>query len=933
MNDRTLIVASAGSGKTHTLTSHLAQLIQAGVPPEQLSALTFSRAAAGEIYMELIARLLDKGDVKALRHLVAVQHQVAIGTIDAFLMRLAKFFPEELNLEGEIAIMDDFAHQSARMRAIDSLMLLPGHQAAEWAAALKAWGGARELKRYQGELLKLFEILDHALYAHPDAADWDAHIAAALGVDGEWDQNELGSAVAAAEGYGDLHPKLGEVLSFARNFGGTFAGATTAVKNFMAAWEANTGKVAAFKFGRKEVVFGEVAAQAFGRLAGALYRAALGQLLKRTRGMYALARQLDDAYRKAYTLRGQLVFDDLPKLVSRLGEARRTDIEFRLGMRLAHWALDEFQDTSRLQYAVLKPQLANADSALVVGDPKQAIYGWRGGDVGVFAELYQTPGYRHLPKAESYRYGPEIADAVNRIFAPDLLARLFPMRAAVTEWDKYFKSHAANAEHTRPGAVRVEDLEVAPDVSPVEAAARQIYRYLAQELDFAQSGQTAAVLVRSGQNGRALAARLSELGLKAVWEGDRPVASSRVVAQLLAVLQLAEHPGDKFAQNVVAASPLAAGSFDLAPAAVQASVSRLGLKRTLEAIIAGLPVELARDTAARAELNALLLAAARFESEFGPGMRLQDFIRYARTGRIKNETVFPGVVRVMTIHRSKGLGFDIVCFPDLEHQGLAAYKSDAPLMGRDWVLARPDAVLSTLSPLLARAVAAEKEASLFEELCICYVAATRAKSRLQLLLRPPAKTASATVYFSTLVRAAGVESVDNVVAAPKAAPPQPSDRPRLLPATRISLHHPRLSPSRALADGPVAVGQLFDSVAAAARGTAIHERLAALEWPADLSAIAPGFREAFVPPAPGATVWRERSYELIMGGKWETGQFDRVVFWEQGGQKFARIYDFKTGEVDEEKYAMQLAHYRRALALLTRLDPACISAKLLFANS
>lgn len=117
----------------------------------------------------------------------------------------------------------------------------------------------------------------------------------------------------------------------------------------------------------------------------------------------------------------------------------------------------------------------------MVGDPKQAIYGWRGGDVGVFAELYQTPGYRHLPKAESYRYGPEIADAVNKIFAPGLLARLFPMRAAVTEWDKYFKSHAANAEHTRPGAVRVEDLEVAPDVSPVEAAARQIYRYLAQE--------------------------------------------------------------------------------------------------------------------------------------------------------------------------------------------------------------------------------------------------------------------------------------------------------------------------------------------------------------------------------------------------------------------------------------------------------------------
>ncbi len=69
----------------------------------------------------------------------------------------------------------------------------------------------------------------------------------------------------------------------------------------------------------------------------------------------------------------------------------------RLGTRYQHYFLDEFQDTSKVQWTNLTPLIANAlesesleggkGSLLLVGDPKQAIYGWRGGDMDQFIHL------------------------------------------------------------------------------------------------------------------------------------------------------------------------------------------------------------------------------------------------------------------------------------------------------------------------------------------------------------------------------------------------------------------------------------------------------------------------------------------------------------------------------------------------------------------
>ena len=125
----TVIEASAGTGKTFSLVTRLMTLIVNGVEPERIVALTFSRAAAGEIFNSFIERLADaaadeEGAAKEserlgvrlcpadfaamLRKVISHQHLSLIGTLDSFLMRIVRMMPLELGLEGEVAVLSEY---------------------------------------------------------------------------------------------------------------------------------------------------------------------------------------------------------------------------------------------------------------------------------------------------------------------------------------------------------------------------------------------------------------------------------------------------------------------------------------------------------------------------------------------------------------------------------------------------------------------------------------------------------------------------------------------------------------------------------------------------------------------------------------------------------------------------------------------------------
>ena len=121
--------------------------------------------------------------------------------------------------------------------------------------------------------------------------------------------------------------------------------------------------------------------------------------LEMARGIWTLVGSFEAEYAKRVRNAGRLVFADVPRLITGLGDDARLALEYRMDAKIRAWALDEFQDTSREQWAALSGLIEEAKqsdgekSVFVVGDRKQAIYGWRNGDVGIFTRERTSGAY------------------------------------------------------------------------------------------------------------------------------------------------------------------------------------------------------------------------------------------------------------------------------------------------------------------------------------------------------------------------------------------------------------------------------------------------------------------------------------------------------------------------------------------------------------
>ena len=98
----------------------------------------------------------------------------------------------------------------------------------------------------------------------------------------------------------------------------------------------------------------------------------------------------------------------------------------KIGVKYNHFFIDEFQDTSKMQWENLKPLIENSlssenSSITIAGDPKQAIYSWRGGDVNEFIRLIKNPSPFYCEKINveldtNYRSSKEIIKFNNGLF-------------------------------------------------------------------------------------------------------------------------------------------------------------------------------------------------------------------------------------------------------------------------------------------------------------------------------------------------------------------------------------------------------------------------------------------------------------------------------------------------------------------------------------
>ena len=955
MNANVLIEASAGTGKTQALAGRLIELIRLGVKPQEIVALTFSRAAAGEIFERFVTLLAesaakDPGDAALLREVIATQHLSQIGTLDSFLMRIVRSFPLELGIQGALEMMDDY--RAAAERARVSFGILRRTDAALKRAFNEAFALAmnRENVRSFTETYRKFIADWHERFlAMPAETAWRGSRISACAADAA----DLVAAADALEGIVDSDAWR-DFANWVRTFRGSFIDVKGFAKKFLEMGDALfRGATVEMSFNRRKYAFGGAEAAAIRNAFSCVCGYVVRMKREMAAGVYTLVSSFEAEYAKKVRQAGRLVFADVPRLILGLGADARLALEYRMDSRIRAWALDEFQDTSREQWKALGGLLEEAKqsdgekSLFVVGDRKQAIYGWRNGDVGIFTHERESGAYVTGELSKSWRYGAPIVQAINAIFVHGRLKDEFPGWES-PEHDTAKPQLGGFVQTVESPGPRAENF-----IEPVFNAL--------QAVDPVKRGISAAVLVRTNGFGELLAAELRSRGLDGVvWEGESAILDTPALAAFLDTLALADHPGDKQAYEHFRRSPLAKAKYgEKVPDAAEISgefalaFSTRGIVRTFRELRACLPENPSEAWSAFTEerFTDMLRAAAEFELTLEPGVRLADFATFLAL-KTKRNVAEPGKIRIMTIHRSKGLGFDYVVLPLYEHDALDA-EPDGPLVADDWILPDPGARVTRMVPELAAAARLRTEKSEQEALCAYYVAMTRAKRAMTIVLHPAPKTATSR-RFSEFVREAITEPIgapdwylefpgSDSASREEQGRAGTDDAGRETPVAAVA-RKPRRTvkrrlPSKGFHDGQSA-GELFASAGARKtaieRGIAAHERYERIEW-IDAADAKTDFEKALVKPADFVALWRELRFEVFVDGVWTSGCFDRVVL--AGGR--AVIYDFKTNakaaresEAEfvrrmAETYAGQMQSYRRALMALTGLPEEKVSAVLL----
>ncbi|WP_217518281.1 exodeoxyribonuclease V subunit beta [Vibrio metschnikovii] len=432
--------------------------------------------------------------------------------------------------------------------------------------------------------------------------------------------------------------------------------------------------------------------------------------------------------------------------------------------------IDEFQDTDPLQYSIFsRIYLPKAECGLLmIGDPKQAIYGFRGADIFTYIKARQQVS-AHYTLGTNWRSSAQMVSAVNQLFSssasPFMYDQDIPFLPVAASPNADKRQWLLNG-HSQPALTywlqeadkpipKTEYLSCmakacASQIQTILSAAQhqQAYFETGKGQKIVQAGDI-AVLVRTGNEGRMIKQALAEQGIASVYLSNRDsVFSSDVAQNLQRLVQAVLTPDDDRTLRACLASPLFA--FDAASLDAlnndevvwENAVNEFKAYRQLWIERGVLPmlrsVMSKRHLAERwlEEQNGdrlltdfmhigELLQQARQEIESDHGLLrwLAQAISDAEQGiggrdeqiqRLESEQ---NLVQIVTIHKSKGLEYDLVFLPFV-----AGYREASKGKYYDSV---NDQTVLDITDSSAALEQADKE-RLAEDLRLLYVALTRA---------------------------------------------------------------------------------------------------------------------------------------------------------------------------------------------------------------
>ena len=607
-----------------------------------------------------------------------------------------------------------------------------------------------------------------------------------------------------------------------------------------------------------------------------------------------------------------------------------TDTPFiyeKLGVRFDDFLLDEFQDTSGIQWDNFLPLLKNSEStggnSLVVGDVKQSIYRWRESDWNLLGsrigEQFPTASTKVLDG--NFRTCREIVEFNNNFFT--FAAEKLGVSSLYADVHQQVRTRSS-----APGMV--EALFTDDQLGQVVASVRELQERGVQ-------WKQIAVLVRNNADGAAVAEALVQENIPVVSDDSLYVKASVTVRRLVSQMSLADSPSSS---DTPTAAGFLAGEMGIAIPENYHSLIDLaeGLLRALRE---------ADPSTFEAEIPYIqsFMDYLRDWASSG-GNNLGAFLKAWEEAEPKISSPASGnSVRVMTVHKSKGLEFPFVIFPFAEKVTLykaSSYWCRPELEGtalegkaEGWYHVSLDK--GAADSLFANSFEAERKLQAVDSINIFYVALTRAKYGLKIIAAmPPAR------FMDSMAKGVTPEwqNLSQVLYAYvggsvfcKGEPYTPVSHDEKAEGT-VLLGYPsypadsggRLSFSPEAADYFGDEGSYGLEASMRIRGNVLHDILSAVAVPEDIpGAVKAAVMDGSLPVAllsqtvsflqervdsvkdrgwfaPNAKLFREVSIIDTDGREWRP---DRVVLHPSGA---VSIIDYKFGEPDA-RYARQVQRY------------------------
>jgi ATP-dependent helicase/nuclease subunit A len=524
------VVAGPGSGKTTVLVEYFKRLVEAGVDPLRILAITFTEKAAGNMRKKLAETFQEDSEQRARLE------RAWVSTVHGFCGRLLRENAVFAGVDPEFDVADE--RESWRMQQ-ESMTAAMESLFTEHPAAVRGLIRGLSSPEFEESVLSAYDAMRGAGMR----IDELAAIPAPAGVTVE----QIAATVEALrqESLSAWKPEQKDHLE------GVLEGA----ERIVTAYEAGPGEglreIENFSLNLRKCKSGTGAYILATRLRDAIKDAKYTLLTEfyapQRKLLIDVLRRFDQRYRERKRQAGALDFADLEEYTVRLLEDH-PDTRARLQAQFDHILMDEFQDTNGQQARLLK-LIRPPDRFYAVGDINQSIFGFRHAEPQGFSEYrdeIERSGQHLVRLVDNFRSRPQILSAVETIMAG---AHGIEARGLVAS--RQFDDDRDLCVELIAGLVSDE---------PISVEARNVAHRIVELLAEGFAYKDIAVLVRNTEVLADFSAAFDEAGIPYLVNRGRGFYDTREVNDLTHLLRVLANPRDEISLATVLRSPLVEAS-------------------------------------------------------------------------------------------------------------------------------------------------------------------------------------------------------------------------------------------------------------------------------------------------------------------------------------------------------------------------------------